>query len=254
MILFCSLGGFGWDFISYLGAGVGKELLKVGDAKVGDTNVPDLAGADELLQLGPGVPEVPVGVVLLQVLRGGGAGPVHEVQVDVVGAEVLETLGDALLDTLVPRVVELGGEPDLVTGNTRGLDALTNLLLVAIGERSVDVAVAGAESGLDGVAHLVGLGLPGAQANSGDLVARVEGEGTAARKSVSIKRERLMRSAAQAYLVWLGAAIVKSRVWYEDWRNSDIAQQNEEREGEKRKKGDQLGTEQANKFINEREF
>lgn len=39
------------------------------------------------------------------------------------------------------------------------------------------MAVALLQGDLDGLADLVGLGLPGAQANGGDLVARVEGEG-----------------------------------------------------------------------------
>jgi hypothetical protein len=47
----------------------------------------------------------------------------------------------------------------------------------------VDVAIAGAQGGVDGAGHLVGLGLPGAQADGGDLLARVEGEGAAGEPS-----------------------------------------------------------------------
>jgi hypothetical protein len=50
-----------------LEARVGEELLKVLDGKVGNTNVLDTARLGELLQLGPGVTEVPVGVVLAEV-------------------------------------------------------------------------------------------------------------------------------------------------------------------------------------------
>ena len=81
----------------------------------------------------------------------------HEVKVDVVGLEVLERGGDALFDALVPWVVKLGGNPDLLTGDTRVLDAETDLSLVAVGQGSVDVAVTSEESGLDGFANLVGL-------------------------------------------------------------------------------------------------
>ena len=81
----------------------------------------------------------------------------HEVKVDVVGLEVLERGGDALFDALVPWVVKLGGDPDLLTGDTRVLDTETNLSLVAVGESSVDVTVTSEESGLDGFANLVGL-------------------------------------------------------------------------------------------------
>jgi len=55
---------------------VAKELLKVLDGKVGDTNVLDAAGRWELLKLSPGVDEVPVWVVLLEVIWVGGRWPV----------------------------------------------------------------------------------------------------------------------------------------------------------------------------------
>lgn len=72
----------------------------------------------------------------------------------------------------VPRIVQLGGEPNLGSGHAGGLDALADLLLVAVAIGRVNVAVAGAECGLDGVLDLAGLGLPCAQADGGDLVAR----------------------------------------------------------------------------------
>ena len=158
-----------------LGVGVAQQLLEVLDAKVGHTNVADLARADELLHLAPGVGEVPVLVVLL--LAGdGGAGPVHEVQVDVVGAELGQAVSDGLGDTLVVGVVELGGQPDLVAGNARGLDALAYFFLVAVGGGSVNVTVAGLEGGLNGGTDLSGLGLPCSETDGGDLVAGVEGK------------------------------------------------------------------------------
>lgn len=152
-----------------LAAGVVEQLLHVLDAEVGDTNVLHAARSGELLHLLPGLDEVPVGEVLLEVGGVGGRGPVDQVEVDVVGTEVLEGRGDALFDTLVPRVVELGGDPDLLTRNAGVLDALTDLGLVAVCESSVDVAVSSEERSLDGLTNLVGLGLPGAQANSGHL-------------------------------------------------------------------------------------
>ena len=81
----------------------------------------------------------------------------HQVQVDVVNTEILERRGDALFDALVPWVVELGCDPDLLTGDTRVLDTLADLGLIAVCESSVNVAVSGKESGLDGLADLVGL-------------------------------------------------------------------------------------------------
>lgn len=93
----------------------------------------------------------------------------HQVQIDVVGLEVLERRGNALLDALVPGVVKLGGNPDVLAGNAGVLDTKTDLVLVAVGKSSVNVTVAGEESSLDGLANLVGLGLPGTETDGGDL-------------------------------------------------------------------------------------
>jgi len=51
-----------------LGARVGEQLLEVLDGEVGDTNVLHAARLRELLHLSPCVLEVPVGVVLLEVI------------------------------------------------------------------------------------------------------------------------------------------------------------------------------------------
>jgi hypothetical protein len=102
--------------------------------------------------------------------------PYHKVQVDVVKAQALQRAVDTLLHALVPWVVELGGDPDLLTRNAGILDALTNLLLVAICQGSVNVAVASLEGRLDSVANLTRLGLPCSKTNSGDLGASVERE------------------------------------------------------------------------------
>ena len=59
--------------------GVGEQLLEVLDGEVGNTNVLDATGLGKLLKLSPGVKEVPVGVVLAQVIRVGGRGPVLDV-------------------------------------------------------------------------------------------------------------------------------------------------------------------------------
>lgn len=160
-----------------LGRGVVQQNLQVLDAEVGDTNVADLAGGRQLLHLLPGLDEVPVRQVLGLVVGVGRAGPVHQVQVDVVDAQVLEGGVDAVLDAVVPGVVQLGGNPDLLAGDAGVLDALANLGLVAVGEGGVDVPVALEQGVLDGLTDFVGLGLPGAQADGGDLVARVEGVG-----------------------------------------------------------------------------
>lgn len=51
-----------------LGTRVGEQLLEVLDSEVGNTNVLHAARLGQLLHLSPGVLEVPVGVVLLEVV------------------------------------------------------------------------------------------------------------------------------------------------------------------------------------------
>lgn len=64
---------------------IGKELLKILDGEVRDTDVLDTTRLRELLKLSPCVLEVPVGVVLAQVLGVGGGGPMLvRVSMDVV--------------------------------------------------------------------------------------------------------------------------------------------------------------------------
>lgn len=46
----------------------GEELLEVLDSEVGDADVANAAGLGQLLQLAPGITEVPIGVMLLKVL------------------------------------------------------------------------------------------------------------------------------------------------------------------------------------------
>lgn len=179
-----------------LEAGVVEELLEVLDGEVGDADVLDAARGGELLHLSPGVEEVPVGVVLLEVIGVGAGGPVlrfdvsiradalleqydayHQVQVDIVKAERLQRRLNALFDPLVPGVVELGGNPNLFTGNTRVLDSLADLMLVSVRQCGINVSVALLQRHLDSLAHFVGLRLPGTEAHSGHLSPGVEGEG-----------------------------------------------------------------------------
>ena len=55
---------------------IGEQLLKVLDGKIGDTDVLDTARLRELLELSPCVAEVPIGVMLAQVIGVGGRWPV----------------------------------------------------------------------------------------------------------------------------------------------------------------------------------
>ena len=109
-----------------------QELLEVLDGKVADADGLDLARGGQLLQLLPGLDEIPVGKVLLAVVGIGRAGPVHEVEVDVVGAEVAEGRVDACRDAVVPGVVQLGGQEDFRAGDAGFFDAEADFVLVAV--------------------------------------------------------------------------------------------------------------------------
>lgn len=67
----------------------------------------------------------------------------NEVEVDIVHAQVLQRRIDRLGDPLVPGVVELRGDPDLLARHPRSAHALTHLGLVAVGKCRVNVPVAG---------------------------------------------------------------------------------------------------------------
>ncbi len=79
------------------------------------------------------------------------------------------------LETLL-GVPELGGDEEVLAGQSRGLDRGTDAFLVAVGRRCVDVAVAGIERLLDHLLGLLGRDLEDAEAKLGDLDAVVEGE------------------------------------------------------------------------------
>ncbi len=123
----------------------------------------------------------------------------HEVEVDIVGLEVFQRRSNALRNTLVPRVVQLGGEPDLAARHTRIDDTLSDLGFVAISKRTdqsersipasevcirVDMSVTILESHLDCLAHLIGFGLPRSETNAGHLIAGVEREDSPKRRSI----------------------------------------------------------------------
>jgi hypothetical protein len=68
---------------------------------------------------------------------------VHEVQIDIVKHEIFERRVNALLYTLVPRVVELGRDPDLAPRHPGVLDSQANFMLIAICERAGEVVSLG---------------------------------------------------------------------------------------------------------------
>jgi len=115
--------------------------------------------------------------VLLQVIGVGRAGPVNQVKIDVVNTQVLEGGVNALLNTVVPGVVKLGSEPDLLAGDARVTNTSANLGLVSVGQGSVNVTVALQQGVLNSLADLVGLRLPGTKTDGGNLIAGVKSVG-----------------------------------------------------------------------------
>lgn len=128
-----------------------EELLGAANGEVGDTDVLDNTLVDKLLELSPDLDKVFGGLEVEEVLSGGGvllgvAGkltggdilgdesdvPVHEVKVKVLDVELVERVLDSLADVVVVEFEELRGDPDVLTGNTRELDALSYLVLVLV--------------------------------------------------------------------------------------------------------------------------
>lgn len=118
-----------------------------------------------------------------------------KVQVDVVDTKILEGGFNTLLHTVVPGVVKLGGEPDLLAGHARVLDTGTDLSLVAVSKGSVNVTVALQQGVLDGNPDLIGLGLPSTQTNGGDLITGVKGVG------LSVE-ETLLETESAKWVLW----------------------------------------------------
>lgn len=102
----------------------------------------------------------------------------HQVEVEIVKTQVLQAGLETLLDASVVGAPQLGGDEQLLALDDTGvkglLDTLANLVLVAVAQRSVDVAVADLDSMAHGSGDLARSGLPCTQAQSWDLGASVE--------------------------------------------------------------------------------
>lgn len=148
----------------------------------------------------------------------------HQEEVNVVQSKVFDRQFETIRNTVVPGVVELGGDPDLLPGNARVTDTLSHFGLVAISQSTnivngylfmlpsitsccdlrVDVAVAPQQSVLDSLTDLIGSRLPGTKTDGRDLVAGVKGVGLPIRQtSVSLPSLHLShKSASLTYWVW----------------------------------------------------
>lgn len=58
----------------------------------------------------------------------------HEVEVDIINTQRGQRGVDAVLDTVVPCVVQLGGDPNLFTRDARVFDSVSDFLFVRIRE------------------------------------------------------------------------------------------------------------------------
>lgn len=81
-------------------------------------------------------------------------------EVNIGRVERLERCLECGRRVIVVVVVQLGGEEQVLPGDFRGLDSLTDLCLVRVRCSSVNVSVAMRECILDGVLDLAGLRLP----------------------------------------------------------------------------------------------
>ena len=100
----------------------------------------------------------------------------HQIQINIIRPQTLQTALNALAHNMMPRIVQLGCQPYIFSRNTRIFDPLPNFVLVSISKRGINVTVSLLESNLDRVTHFVGLALPRAKTDSWDLVAGIEGE------------------------------------------------------------------------------
>lgn len=122
--------------------------------------------------------------MLIQVIRIGGAWPVHEIQVDVIRAQRLQGRVNALSNTLMPWVIKLSRQPDLLSWDSGIFDPASNFGLVAICKSGIDVSVSFSQGNFHSLLNLVRPGLPSTQANSWDFGARVELEFLSRRRIV----------------------------------------------------------------------
>ena len=134
--------------------------------EVGDADGADLAGGQGLLHGAVGAVVVAEGLV-------------DEQQVDVVGAQAAQGAVDGAGGALVPGVGDphLGGDEDVLAGQSTGGDGRAHALLVAVGLGGVDVAVADLEGLEHGALGLLRRGQEDAVADLRDVDAVVESDG-----------------------------------------------------------------------------
>lgn len=84
----------------------------------------------------------------------------HKIKIHIVDAQRLQRTVKALVDALMPRIIEFRRDPDLISWDARILDAKPDFLLVFVCQCGVNVPVAFLKSNFDGFADLAWRTLP----------------------------------------------------------------------------------------------
>ena len=176
----------------------GEQFLEVSRHEVGDADRADLAVGVQLLQRFVGADGQ---------LELAGQCLMQDQQVELFDAELAHGLVKRVQRGVVAEVgdPDLGLDEDVLAGQPGPADRFSDLALVAVRRRGVDVAVAGLQRRLDGGDGLVRCGLEDAEAQHGYLDAVVEGEGGNAhvldarprRRSLGVPDERGIGSTSQ---------------------------------------------------------
>jgi hypothetical protein len=152
------------------GRRLGQQAVEVLGHEVAHADGAHLPVGEQLL-------ERPVGVQ--REIEAAGQRLMQEQQVELIDAK----LAGALLKRVQRGVVAVVADPDLrlkehvIAGDARAADAFAHLLLVEVGRRGVDEAVAVAQCRLDCGGGLLGRGLKDAQAEGGHRDAVVQRQG-----------------------------------------------------------------------------
>lgn len=123
-----------------------QQVVELLDVEVGDTDGQDLACVDGGLEVLPGLDTS---------LWAHVSWAVEQVHVNVVDLELLERVLEGLGSSLVVSIPKLGGDEDVLSGDTRllgpCLDGTSDGLLVGVAGSSINVAVSGLEGCDDSV-------------------------------------------------------------------------------------------------------
>lgn len=82
-------------------------------------------------------------------------------EIQIVSLQPLKRVMESLFSTVLVWVIELGGQENLATVDTRGFNSCANFLLIGVGSCGVDMGVSVFQRILDSIFYCARLGLPG---------------------------------------------------------------------------------------------